>query len=291
MNTRLAAIAAFGRDAALVERARGRMVAARAEAGLPVGVGWYDVRNEAGDGVPEVLIYGAIGGFWPGDIIPFEFAAELKAIDAPEIRVKIDSPGGFVFDGVTVYNLLRDHPARIHVVVDGMAASAASFVAQAGDQRTMNRASEMMIHDAWGLAIGNAEEMREMADFLDRQTLKIAGIYAARSGRPVDGWLEAMSTETWYFADEAVAAGLADDAISDDDAEPSGGAEDRTTTEVAEALYRGRDTASDVEISTDTAPEAPEPPAADEAARDTAARQRRHAVAQAEAALALASTT
>src|SRR5690606_38136643 len=118
-----------------------------------------------------------------------------------------------VFDGVAIYNALRDHPADVAVRVDGLAASAASFIAQAGDKVTMNRGSQLMIHDAWGLCIGPAADMRETAALLDRVSDTIAGLYAARAGGTVEDWREAMLAESWYSAEEAVEANLADEVV------------------------------------------------------------------------------
>lgn len=123
----------------------------------------------------------------------------------------INSPGGDVFDGIAILNALRAHKGPVTTIVDGLAASAASFIAQAGATRIMMRNSEMMIHDASGLCIGNASDMREMLDLLERTSDNIASVYAERSGTgSVETWRAAMSAETWYSAQEAVAAGLAD---------------------------------------------------------------------------------
>lgn len=124
----------------------------------------------------------------------------------------INSPGGDVFDGIAILNALRSHQGTVTTIVDGLAASAASFIAQAGSKRTMARNSEMMIHDASGLCIGNASDMREMLDLLDRASDNIASVYAERSGiGDIASWREAMGKETWYSAEEAVAARLADE--------------------------------------------------------------------------------
>lgn len=177
----------------------------------PDGVGgdrsWFRLVNHD-DGTPELQIYDEIG-FW--GVWADEFVAELKGITAPRIRLRINSPGGEVFEGLTIYNALLDHPAEIHVIVDALAASAASFIAQAGDRVTMNRGAQMMIHDALGLCYGNAAEMETMRDLLDRVSSEIAGIYAARGGGELDAWRSRMRDETWMNGAEAVELGLADD--------------------------------------------------------------------------------
>ncbi|AOD24052.1 hypothetical protein IM25_22745 [Rhodococcus sp. p52] len=173
---------------------------------------WYRIRNAADDeDVVEILIYDEIGySYWYGGVSAQDMVRELQKIDADEIRVRINSPGGDVFEGIAILNALRSHPARVTTVIDGLAASAASFIAMAGDEIVIARNAEMMIHEASGLCIGNAADMRELADQLDRVGDNIAGIYADRAGGDATDWREAMRTETWYSDEEAVAAGLAD---------------------------------------------------------------------------------
>lgn len=178
---------------------------------------WYDIANKDGD-VAEIRIYDEIS--WWG-LTAEDFARELDDITADEIVVKINSPGGDVFDGIAIYNALRAHPAKITTRVDGIAASIASVIAQAGDHRIMLSASQMMIHDAWGLAIGNAGDMREMADLLDRQSDNIAGIYAARGTGDSDHYRALMAKETFLTDAEAVAEGLADEVIDPSSTEKS----------------------------------------------------------------------
>jgi ATP-dependent protease ClpP protease subunit len=116
----------------------------------------------------------------------------------------------FVYDAVAMYEALRDHPATVTVHIDGMAASAASFLAQAGDSIEIAKGGRMMIHDAQGIGMGSPADMREYADLLDAVSNDIAGIYAGRAGGKPAAWRSAMSATTWYSAQEAVDAGLAD---------------------------------------------------------------------------------
>lgn len=176
---------------------------------------WYHINNARG-AETHVYIYNEIG-YW--GITADDFVEALDNVDTGRITLHINSPGGSVFDGTAIYNALRDHPARVDVIVDGVAASAASFIAMAGDTITMNRGSEMMVHNAHGLTVGDSAAMREMANLLDRQNKKIARIYKDRAGGPIDHWLGAMEAESWYDPGEAVAAGLADRAVVDSDAE------------------------------------------------------------------------
>ncbi|WP_424891797.1 head maturation protease, ClpP-related [Streptomyces sp. XH2] len=181
---------------------------ARPRASLRQGrTDWYRITNLA-DGAAEVSIYDEIG-YW--GVTASDFIAELKAIDSSEITLRLNSPGGEVFDGIAIMNALRAHPARVTTHVDGIAASIASVIAMAGDRIVMQPHSQMMIHDGSGLCIGNAADMREMADLLDKQSDNIAAIYAERAGGTVKQWRTRMLAETWYSADEAVEAGLADE--------------------------------------------------------------------------------
>jgi ATP-dependent protease ClpP protease subunit len=178
---------------------------------------WYRVHNAAQDRA-EVMIYGPIDD-WDG-VSAASFVADLKGITAKGIDLHINSPGGLVFDAIAIHAALKNHPAKVDVYVDGIAASAASFVAMAGDTVTIEKPAKMMIHDAGGLVIGNAADMRQMADLLDEVSDTIAGIYADRAGGTVATWRGAMRTETWYSAADAVKAGLADKVANDTPAAP-----------------------------------------------------------------------
>lgn len=172
---------------------------------------WYHIRNVAedsdSDAATELLIYDEIGGSF--GISSDEFVQDLMGIKAKKIDVRINSPGGSVFDAIAIYNALIKHPAEITTYVDALAASAASIIAMAGDSVVMMVGSQLMIHDALGVEMGNAKDMREMADFLDRQSDNLATIYANKGGDE-QNWRELMLAETWMFAEEAVTMGLAD---------------------------------------------------------------------------------
>lgn len=168
---------------------------------------WYRITNLTADEV-DVLIYDEISWF---GVAAEEFVSELRSVTAPTMNVRINSPGGSVFDGITIANAIMAHPANVTVYVDGLAASIASVIALSGDRVVMMPRSQMMIHDASGLCIGNAADMRDMVDLLDKQSDNIAGAYAERAGGTPEEWRERMQAETWYSAEEAVAAGLADE--------------------------------------------------------------------------------
>lgn len=163
----------------------------------------FSVVNRAD--VAEVLLYEDIAASSSGS-----FVRQLKAIEAPQITVRINSSGGNVFDAIAMSNALRDHPARVTTIVDGLAASAASFIATAGDEVIMNRNSELMIHNPKAVMAGGSSEMRSIADRLDAVRDNIASMYAAKAGGSVHEWRDLMAAETWFSADEAVQVGLAD---------------------------------------------------------------------------------
>ncbi|MFB4348474.1 head maturation protease, ClpP-related [Microbacterium sp. CR_7] len=169
---------------------------------------------EDAGGVASLHLYGAIGGFW-GDIIAGDVVREIRDLDVATLNVYINSPGGDVYDGIAIRNALRQSPAHIIVHVDGIAASAASYIACAGDEVVMGENAEIMIHDAWTIVLGNAEELRVAAGDLDRISDNIAAMYAEKAGGIAADWRELMKAETWYTAEEAVAAGLADRLDSD----------------------------------------------------------------------------
>ena len=200
---------------ALADRGR-RMVKRPENRGGP----WYRISNADGERA-EMHLYGAIGDDWYDDgVTAASFVRDLRAVTAKSIDLHINSPGGLVFDGISIYSALRNHAARVDVTVDGIAASAASFVAMAGDTVSVEKPAKMMIHDAGGLVMGNAADMRQMADLLDELSDTIAGIYADRAGGTVASWRDAMGRETWYSAAEAVAAGLADRVAGESKAAP-----------------------------------------------------------------------
>jgi HK97 family phage prohead protease len=201
--------------ARIIARAQrdGLSVAQLAEVRLP----WYAIRNQAeDDGPATVWIYDEVGGSF--GVEAEQFARDLDEIQAREILVRVNSPGGSVFDGIAIYNSLRQHPARIVVSVDSLAASIASVIAMAGDEVRMHPGSQMMIHDALGVERGQAADMAKMSTFLDRQSDNIAGIYRRRAGGTNADWRELMLAETWAFADEAVQLGLADVVVEDEPA-------------------------------------------------------------------------
>lgn len=168
---------------------------------------WYSIQAKA-DAPAEISIYDEIG-LW--GVTAKQFIADLKALDAKTVKLAINSPGGSVFDALAMYNALRQHPADIEVTVMGVAASAASLVAMAGDKIVMPENAFMMIHNPLNFAYGNADELREMADVLDKIGASLVATYAARTGLPDEEIKALLDAETWLSADEAVAKGFADE--------------------------------------------------------------------------------
>lgn len=166
----------------------------------------------APDGSIELTIYGEIGPSWWGPDVISAASVERELRDFPsasKINVRINSPGGVVTEGHAIYSLLTQHPARVVVTVDGLAASAASVIAMAGNEIRMSIAALMMIHNPWGIAFGEADDMRREAMVLDKMAGVIADIYAQRTGQSNEQVLQMMSAETWFTADEAVEQGFA----------------------------------------------------------------------------------
>jgi HK97 family phage prohead protease len=203
------------------ERTAARIVAQATADGLSVRdlpamrLRWYEMRDAGAPpergGDPDhatVLIYDEIGGSF--GVSARQFAEDLEELSAEVIHLRINSPGGSVFDARAIANSLRHHPARVEGFVDGLCASAATIVAMAADTLTVMPGGEMMVHDASGMEDGNPRDHEAMATFLHRESQNEAENYAEKSGGSADEWRELMIAETWMFGSEAVALGLAD---------------------------------------------------------------------------------
>ncbi len=169
----------------------------------------YEVKAQADEG--EIWIWEEIGEGWFGGISAKQFAKDVKDLgDVKRIHLHINSPGGNVFDAVAMYNLLGQHKAHVVVNIESLAASAATIVAMAGNEIYMADNAMMMIHDAWGLVIGNAAEMRKNADLLDKIDGTIVATYAKRTKIDDQVIKDLMSAETWMTASEALGYGFID---------------------------------------------------------------------------------
>lgn len=164
----------------------------------------------------EIQILGQIGPEMWGGIDSNMVASALKAIGRAPVRVVLNSPGGDAIEGIAIYNLFAEHPAKVTMHVVGEAASAGSVIAMAGDRIEMGEAALMMIHEGMGIVMGRADDMDEMSAFLRLVNGVVAELYANRSGQKLDDVLAMMKTETWMSAKDAVEKGFADVALKKD---------------------------------------------------------------------------
>jgi len=168
---------------------------------------WFSFRNEAGQ-TPELFIYDDIDDWW--GVSAQSVVDQIRAMDAPEINVRINCRGGMVFEGIAIYNALRLHKANVHISIEGLAASIASVIAMAGDTVTIAENAMMMIHNPYGWATGDAEAMRKTAEVMDKIADSIAVSYTARTGKSIEELKALMDAETWFTAQEALDMGLVD---------------------------------------------------------------------------------
>jgi ATP-dependent protease ClpP protease subunit len=171
---------------------------------------WFNISNK--DTGPSVIhIYDEIGMF---GISAGDFIKDLNATSGA-IELHLGTPGGEIWDGISIYNALRSK-GNVAVFVDSIAASIGSVIAQAADPGKLyiESTGRMMIHDGYAMAAGNAAELGRMVEQLNSASDTIAGIYASRSGKPAADWRKAMLDETWYGAQESVDAGLADAVVN-----------------------------------------------------------------------------
>lgn len=182
-----------------------RALARNRQAARPLAV-------EAGADEAVVWIYDFIGyDDWTGSGVSAEaFAKEVSAITAPRIRVRINSPGGSVFDGRAIHAALKNHPAKVTASIEGLAASAATFIAMAADEVEIASGSMFMIHNAWTVAFGNAEDLLSTAALLEKIDGTLVADYVAKTGATAEQVRAWMAAETFFTAEEALAAGFVD---------------------------------------------------------------------------------
>ncbi len=167
---------------------------------------WYSIRARAG--AAEISIHDEIGAF---GVSARDFLGELKAIRAADrITVRINSPGGSVFDGIAIYNALRRHPAHVTVLVEGIAASIASVIVCAGDEVVMPENAMLMLHEPSAVVSGTADDLLSMAAALEKMRSSLVSAYRDKSGLPAPEIEELLSRETWLSAAEALDLGFAD---------------------------------------------------------------------------------
>lgn len=206
-----------------------RHLPAAPEAGPRAGLRWdispralqrWDsgVRAATTDDDRTIGIYDVIGAdYWTGEgVTAKRVAAALRNMGKGPVAVNVNSPGGDMFEGLAIYNLLREHEGEVTVKVLGLAASAASVITMAADTIQIGRASFEMIHNCWCLAIGNRHEMREMADLIEPFDAAMADVYAARSGQSTEAVMQMMDAETWLGGSDAIDKGFADELLPSD---------------------------------------------------------------------------
>jgi len=172
------------------------------------------IRADASDNT--IWLYDVVVGSddeaeWWGGVSPEAFAKTLRTMSGP-VTLRINSPGGDVFAGIAIAQAIREYADGVTVKIDGLAASIASVIAIAGREVTAAPGSFVMIHKAWTMMIGNSDDLTREAALLEKVDGSLAGQYLAKAGDGTD-WVAAMKAETWYTAEEAVAAGLIDSII------------------------------------------------------------------------------
>lgn len=172
---------------------------------------WYEIKNKAEKA--EIWIYEMIGkDFWTGEgLTAKDFQKDLSEIKASQIDLHINSPGGDVFDGNTIYNLLKQHPAAITSYIDGLAASIASVIALAGDKVYMAANGIFMLHLPWGITIGNEEDHEKTLEVLRQIGGSMARTYISKTGKSEDEIRQMMREETWLNSDQAMELGFIDE--------------------------------------------------------------------------------
>jgi len=166
---------------------------------------WYSIKAAANNQPAEVLLYDEIG-FW--GVTAADFIADFNAINDSNITLRINSPGGSVFEGMAIYNAIRRHKATITTQIDGIAASMASIIALAGDYIKMSETAYYMIHNPFGFSMGTAKDLRKDAQLLDEMADQMVNIYQSKSTLSREEIIAAMDDETWYTGPTALTAGF-----------------------------------------------------------------------------------
>ena len=172
---------------------------------------WYNIQGKASDAVAEVYIFNEIGAY---GITAQDFISEMKEYKDTPVNLRINCIGGDVFDGMAMYNIIKKREAKTTAYIEGIAASMGSVIALAADEVVMAENSLFMIHNAWGGAMGEAEDMRKTASVLEKISGEIASIYKRKTRLSLDRIQDMMDEETWFNAEEAYELGFID-TISD----------------------------------------------------------------------------
>ena len=175
---------------------------------------WQFKAKNDDESVGELLLYGEIAdsSWWGDEVTPKQFKADLDALgDISTLNIYINSPGGDVFAGQAIYSMLKRHKAAKCVYIDGLAASMASVVAMVGDTVIMPSNAMLMIHNPWTIALGNANDFREMADVLDKIRESSIAVYQEKTGMEPDDIIPLLDAETWMTAQDAKDLGFIDE--------------------------------------------------------------------------------
>ncbi|WP_024559418.1 head maturation protease, ClpP-related [Franconibacter pulveris 1160] len=188
---------------------------------------WNGGIRAARDGDNSISIFDVIGAdYWGDGVTASRIAGALRSLNGADVTVNINSPGGDMFEGLAIYNLLREYEGKVTVKVLGLAASAASIIAMAGDEVQIGRGAFLMIHNCWVYAMGNRHDLAQIAADMAPFDKAMSDIYQARSGLDADTVDKMMDGETYIGGSEAVEKGFADsllsaDEIADDDESPA----------------------------------------------------------------------
>jgi len=176
------------------------------------------VRAADDDADRTISIYDVIGyDYWTGDgVTAKRIAGALRSLGKGPVTVNVNSPGGDLFEGLAIYNLLREHDGEVTIKIIGLAASAASVIAMAGDTTQIARAGFVMVHNTWVLAVGNRNDLREISDWLEPFDAAMADIYVARTGQDVAAVQKLMDAESWIGGSAAIEQGFADELLPSD---------------------------------------------------------------------------
>jgi ATP-dependent Clp protease protease subunit len=208
----------------------------------------FEVKADAGGDETTVFLYDVIDSYW--GVSAEAFVKALASIKTGTINLRVNSPGGDVFEARAMVAAIASHPANVVAYIDGLAASAATYVAMAADEVRIADGAFMMIHQAWTLAMGNSGDLRTTADLLDKVDSSIVADYARKTGKDAAEITQWMSDETWFTAAEAVGNGFADSIVQNDKgASAAGGTQNRWTLSAYHKVPKALTEAPEPDIS------------------------------------------
>ena len=189
----------------------------------------------------EIFIYGPIGEQWMGRVDSGMVISALDEMAGEDIRIRLNTPGGNVDEGIAIFNAIKRHEGSVTMVADSIAASMGSYLLQASERRVVASNAMVMIHDPWTIALGNATELRKAADMLEKYAARMVPDYASRSGKTDDEVKQIMSEETWYTGQEAIDAGWADELGEENKIMPETDGLEAIARKIPGSLFKHRD--------------------------------------------------